>query len=209
MKKILIIAGMIVFGIACAKVAKIGQPNKPITPKDGDIIFHTSQSKQSSMLKKVTQSNLTHVGVIFYEQGQPYVFEAVSPVKKTKLSSFIARGKGGDYKIMRMKSGLTASQAKKIKAYVKSQLGKQYDLKFQWSDSKMYCSELVWKGYAAADIELCETKKFKDFSLMGSLAIKAIKSRYGSLKNFNENEKVVAPVDLFESNKLAMVFDNY
>ena len=32
---------------------------------------------------------------------------------------------------------------------------KDYDLYFEWSDDKIYCSELVWKIYKnGADIEL-------------------------------------------------------
>ena len=209
MKKILILTCIALLGFACTKVTKVNQPNEPVSFKDGDVIFHTSKSRQSKMLKYATGSSLTHVGVIFFEKGEPYVFEAVSPVKKTKLSSFISRGEDSEYKIMRTKTELTSKQAKKIKSYVKFQLGKQYDLKFQWSDSKMYCSELVWKGYAAAGIELCETKTFEDFSLTGKAVLSAIKSRYGSDKNFNEKETVVAPADLFESDKLALVFDNY
>lgn len=34
--------------------------------KDGDIIFHMSKSSQSRLISKVTGSNYTHMGILFY-----------------------------------------------------------------------------------------------------------------------------------------------
>jgi hypothetical protein len=60
--------------------------------RDGDIIFHTSQSSQSEALRRAMKSPYTHMGVIFIENGTPVVYEAVGPVKRTPLEEWIRRG---------------------------------------------------------------------------------------------------------------------
>jgi len=173
--------------------------------RDGDIIFHTSKSNQSQMLQVATNSELTHVGVIFFRNGLPYVFEAVQPVKITRLENFIARGVDGKYKIVRYKDGLTKEQINLGIAYSKRQLGKNYDIKFQWSDKKMYCSELVWKIYKEMGIDLCDPKTFSNYNISSPEVQKAIKQRYGT--TFNMDEQVVAPVDIYESSLVQTVFN--
>jgi len=172
---------------------------------DGDIIFHTSQSSQSQMLQVATNSELTHVGIIFFKNGLPYVFEAVQPVKITRLEDFIARGVDSKYKIVRYKDSLTKEQIDLGIAYSKKQLGKNYDIKFQWSDSKMYCSELVWKVYKEMGINLCEPKSFSNYNISSPEVQKAIKQRYGT--TFNMDEQVVAPVDIYKSSLVETVFN--
>lgn len=174
--------------------------------KDGDIIFHTSRSSQSKMLQIATNSNITHVGVIFFKSGKPYVFEAVNPVKSTPLREFINRGVGSKYSIKRTKTSISNSELKIMMEYCKRQIGKPYDLKFEWSDSKIYCSELVWKIYHYAGIHLCDIKTFSDFNLNRPIVKKTIQSRYNG--KFNINEPVVAPIDIYNSDKLKIVYSN-
>ena len=202
--KSLTLISLFLISLGCVKTQNIDFNNL----KDGDIIFHTSKSSQSSMLKKVTNSNLTHVGMIFSNKGELFVYEAIQPVKITSLKSFIKRGQDSKYKVMRPKFELSNEDKKKMFSYAKKQLGKNYDSKFQWSDNKMYCSELVWKIYKEIGVELCETKKFSDYNLSNSLASTAINKRYKNTK-FNLSEKVVAPSDLFESSKLKVIIDTY
>ena len=190
-------------------ITLISCKSKPETFKDGDIIFHSSTSPQSSMLKMATGSNLTHVGIIFFKKGVPYVIEAVQPVKITSLQSFINRGKDCKYKVMRYEEKLTDENKKSMISWGKQQLGKPYDIKFQWGDNKMYCSELVWKMYKNAGIELCETKKFSSFNLTNEKVKKAIKDRFTNKKDFNLNEIVVSPVDIYESDKLDLIYSNF
>lgn len=175
--------------------------------KDGDIIFHTSKSSQSKMVQLVTNSKLSHCGIIFYKKGKPYVFEAVQPVKVTPLQQWINRGVGGKYIVSRVKTPLTNSQLTEMYKYAKSQLGKDYDLKFQWSDNKMYCSELVYKVFVAGDRFVGEGKKFSSYNLNNEVVKSAIKKRYGN--SINLNEMVITPVDIFKSSEVKTVFNNY
>ena len=175
--------------------------------KDGDIIFHTSTSSQSNMLKIATTSRLTHVGVIFMRNNKPYVFEAVQPVKITPLSDFITRGADSKYKIMRYNKPLSKTDINKALKYSRKQLGKSYDLKFQWSDTKMYCSELVYKVFAIGNVYVATPKKFSDYNLESKIVKDAINSRYGN--SININEKVVTPVDIYKRSSVKTIFNNY
>jgi len=168
MKKLIIGIVLILFFINCSSQDY----------KDGDIIFHTSKSSQSKMLQIATNSNITHVGVIFFKLGKPYVFEAVNPVKVTPLREFINRGVGSKYSIKRTKTSISNSELKIMMEYGKKQIGKPYDLKFEWSDSKIYCSELVWKIYHTAGISLCDIKTFSEFNLNRPIVKESIQNRY-------------------------------
>jgi uncharacterized protein YycO len=159
------------------------------------------------MVQLVTNSKLSHCGIIFYKKGKPYVFEAVQPVKVTPLQQWINRGVGGKYIVSRVKTPLTNSQLTEMYDYAKSQLGKDYDLKFQWSDKKMYCSELVYKVFVAGDRFVGESKKFSSYNLNNEVVKSAIKKRYGN--SINLNEMVITPVDIFKSSEVKTVFNNY
>ena len=112
--------------------------------KNGDIILQTSKSSQSKMIQEVTNSKYSHVGIVYIKDGKPYVFEAVQPVKITPLDEFINRGVNSKYTVVRYNREFNEDQMNRMYNYATSQIGKNYDLKFEWSDKSMYCSELVF-----------------------------------------------------------------
>ena len=44
--------------------------------KEGDVIFHTSPSNQSSLIQLATRSKISHCGIVVLKNGKPYVLEA-------------------------------------------------------------------------------------------------------------------------------------
>lgn len=175
--------------------------------KNGDIILQTSKSSQSKMIQEVTNSKYSHVGIVYIKDGKPYVFEAVQPVKITPLDEFINRGVNSKYTVVRYNREFNEDQMNRMYNYATSQIGKNYDLKFEWSDKSMYCSELVFKIYYNAGITLCNINKFSDYDLNSNEVQNAIAERYDNKINLNED--VVTPVDLYESLSVHTVFDNY
>ncbi len=179
--------------------------------KNGDIIFQTSESEQCEAVRIATNSKFSHCGIIFIENGKTYVYEAVQPVRITPFENWITHGKGTKYVVKRLKkseSQLTEAQLSAMKNYGSSMLNKNYDIYFGWSDSEIYCSELVWKIYKnGANIELCNTKELKDFNLSSPIVQRIMYQRYGS--QIPLQEKVVAPSQLHDSELLETVFDNY
>ena len=179
--------------------------------KDGDMIFQTSQSSQCEAVRIATNSKFSHCGIIYIIDGKQFVYEAVQPVKLTKLEDWITHGKDNKYVVKRFKNAstiLTASTIRKMKDYGQQFNNKNYDLYFEWSDDKIYCSELIWKIYKnGAGIELCPLQKLKNFDLKNKIVQTILKERYGNSVPLEEN--VVAPSQIVESEKLETVIDTY
>jgi len=176
--------------------------------KNGDIIFQTSTSAQSKAIQLATHSEYSHCGVIYEEDSTCYVFEAIQPVKKTLLREWIARGKGGNYVVKRLKdtSVLTPEALQKMKKSGSEMAGKNYDLYFDWSDDRIYCSELVWKLYKdATGLEVGHLQKLSDFDLSNPAVQQKLKERYG--KNIPKNEIVISPVAIYNSELLTTVIE--
>jgi hypothetical protein len=173
---------------------------EPVNVRDGDIIFQTSQGELSKAIQQATHSKYSHCGLIFFENGSPYVYEAVQPVKKTPLNEWINRGQNKQYVIKRfIKPGvIDADVAGEMKTNCTSFLGKNYDIYFGWSDERIYCSELVWKVYKnSMDVSIGKLQSLKDFDLSSALVKQKLAEHYG--KNIPYNEEVISPQAIFES----------
>ena len=203
---VLIIAGSF---IAFSSFSKSVDKETVSKLKDGDMIFQTSESSQCEAVRIATNSKFSHCGIIFIENGNPLVYEAVQPVKVTPLNNWIAHGRNKSYVITRLKNKiLPVTTVKKMKEYAINFLNKDYDLYFEWSDDKIYCSEYVWKIYKnAASIELCDLQTLKNFNLKDQKVHTILKQRYGN--NIPLNEKVVAPSQLVDSKLVQTIEDTY
>lgn len=175
--------------------------------RDGDVIFQTSLSAQSLAIQQATGSKYSHCGIIFRSGDNYLVFEAVQPVKTTPLDEWIARGKGGKFVVKRLKNAdeiLTPQTLEKMKRVGGTFRGKNYDLAFEWSDDRIYCSELIWKIYErGAGVELGELEKLGDFDLTGEAVRAKMKERYAGAVPLNET--VISPAAIFNSELLKTV----
>ncbi len=175
--------------------------------RNGDIIFQTSLSNQSKAIQLATNSKYSHCGIIFNENRQFYVLEAVQPVKKTLLEKWIARGDKGHFVVKRLINAdevLTPEILIKMKIEGERFLGKNYDLTFEWSDDKIYCSELIWKIYErATGLEIGQLEKLSDFDLTNKVVKSKLNERYG--EQIPRNETVISPAAIFESELLKTV----
>ena len=178
--------------------------------REGDLIFQTSLSRQSQAIQLATKSRYSHCGLIYKDGKDYYVFEAVQPVKRTPLDKWIARGKEGKYVIKRLKNAdqvLTPATLAKMKQISDKFKGKNYDLTFEWSDDKIYCSELIWKIYQrATGLEIGKLEKLSDFDLTNEAVKLKMKERYGD--KIPMNEIVISPVTIFDSELLKTVKTN-
>ena len=102
---------------------------------------------------------------------------------------------------------LTHETITRMKMVGEKYQGKDYDIYFEWSDDKIYCSELVWKiYYEATNIEIGELETLSDFDLTNKIVKEKMKERYG--ENIPMKEKVISPASMFESDKLITVKEN-
>jgi uncharacterized protein YycO len=178
--------------------------------KNGDLIFQTSLSGQSKAIQVATHSQYSHCGIIYKDGNDFFVFEAVQPVKRTPLDKWIARGENGKFVIKRLKNAaqiLTPTTLQKMKQIGDKFTSKNYDLTFEWSDNKIYCSELIWKVYQrATGLEVGKLQKLSDFDLTNEAVKKKMTERYGN--KIPMNEIVISPASIFESELLTTVKAN-
>lgn len=177
-------------------------------PRTGDILFQTLESDQSEAIQIATKSPYSHVGVVFIRDEKPFVLEAVEPVQFTPMNIWIKRGANRRYvakRLVKADSILTSENLAELLSIGKSYLGKHYDIYLAWSDSSMYCSELVWKLYhEALDLDLTTPAKLSSFDLQHPVVSAKLKERYGT--EVPLDEPVVAPAALFDSSYLTTVY---
>ena len=178
--------------------------------KSGDIIFQTSRSTQSKAVQLATRSEYSHMGIVYIKNDEVFVYEAVQPVKLTPLKQWIKRGEKQKFVVKRLKNAdevLTSANLTKMQQVGEKYLGKDYDLFFEWSDKRIYCSELVWKIYKEAlNIEVGKVQALKDFDLSNVVVKAKLKERYGD--SIPLEEPVISPESMFDSDKLKTVFKN-
>lgn len=188
--------------------------------QNGDLVFQTSTSNQSDPIQLATESPYSHVGMVYVDNGKAFVFEAIKTVRLTPYADWVNRGKDQHVVVKRLKDDkyLTAEHLKRMKAVGEELNGKKYDLQFQWSDTKMYCSELVWKVFArGADLQLCEPSSLTDLNWDHEEVLDLARARYPELRGLPKNElletlkdiqadePMVTPADLYNCKLLEEV----
>ena len=183
------------------------RPAKGYEVQDGDLIFQTSLSSQSEAIQKATHSQYSHMGVVFYRGKAPYVLEAVQTVRFTPLQQWIRRGSGGHYLVKRLRNSgqrLSPEALEKLRSVSQRFLGRPYDLYFDWSDDRIYCSELAWKLYdEALSIPIGKLEKLGQLDLSDPALQKKLHERFGD--RIPMDEKVISPASMLESEELITV----
>ena len=118
-------------------VAEGTQPPE-VALQNGDVVLQASSTERSALIRKASRSRAND-GV--------FVVEAVQPVSRTPLATWVTRGEGGWVTVLRPKA-LDAAARKRVVAAAKKELGKPYDARYRWDDERLYCSELVVKAFA-------------------------------------------------------------
>ena len=174
--------------------------------REGDIIFHESRSSQSRGIQLATNSRYSHMGILFRERGQWFVYEAVQPVKSTPLNDWIRRGKNGEFVVKRLRDTrkLTPATLARLRTAGARYRGRNYDLYFEWSDDRIYCSELVWKMYKTAlGVEVGRLQRLREFDLTHPAVRSKMRERYGN--RIPADQPVISPAAMFDSTLLVEV----
>ena len=177
----------------------------PYLLHSGDIVFEGTVGQQSDAIREATASPFTHCGVVFVQEGLVMVLEAVQPVRVSSVEQFIARSAPGTFHARRLKTPPSQAAIDRAWQWGSSLRGRDYDALFRWDDGKLYCSELVWKVFQHAGIELCPRRHFRNYHLDGPTVKKIITARYGGVDKLPADEWVVAPADLAASPLLGEV----
>jgi len=176
-------------------------------PRDGDIVFQTSRSGQSRAIQLATHSPWSHMGLVTLQDGKPFVYEAVGPVRSTPLDAWVARGEGGRFvakRLRRADTRLTPAALDSLRAVGETMRGRPYDLGFAWSDDRIYCSELVWKIYhRALGIDIGALQTIGDFDLSPPAVRAKMRERWGD--DVPRQEPAISPAQMFASPLLVTV----
>jgi hypothetical protein len=128
--------------------------------KDGDLVLRSGQEFSSQFIRQFSKHDKTysHSGIIFFENGYPFVFHIVpgnenpdEKLRKDSLARFCNPRKNFGYAIYRY--DLNAEEVSKFKASIGQWYaqGVRFDSLFNMkSDDRMYCSEMISKGLAKA-----------------------------------------------------------
>jgi hypothetical protein len=216
-------AGVVVIGVALTLSCKGSDGSRRLDRKiqaqpaasagaarlqDGDLVFHESTSRQSEMVRALTESRWTHMGVIFNEPTGPVVLEAVSPVQRTPLQQWIGRGRDRHYVVKRLReadSRLSAATIARMRELGATWLGRPYDLRFRWDDQALYCSELAYKLFdRAAGVRLGKLERAADMNLSDERVQQALRRRFANAR-FDPTETVVTPESIFNDEQLLEV----
>ena len=194
----------LILALACACGAA---SNPRERPRPGDIVFQISESPQSRAIQAATHSPYSHMGLVLYRAGRPYVLEAVAHIQLTPLTEWTRRGQGGQYVVKRLKDSAYLAGQGNVERLERAALryrGRAYDPYFEWSDERIYCSELVWKAYERGlGLRIGEPVALSTFDLSSGVVKQKLRERFGDQVPLQE--PVISPAAILESPLLKTV----
>ncbi len=211
----ILLAGILLFTSAVVGLQHSSDGTPPHAPvyqdllHEGDIVFQQTGGEQGRAVQLATGSPWTHVGVLFKLNDKWMVYEAVGPVLYTPLSQWIERGTDNRWTAKRWRSkgrSLTTKELSRLKSAGTRFNGLPYDLEFNWSDERIYCSELVWKMYKEGPgIELCLPRPMREHDLGSAAVQQLMRARYGRTPPLDE--LMIAPAALYDCPLLVSVVE--
>lgn len=151
--------------------------------QNGDLIFRRGISIESQIvLLSDRSSEYSHVGLIYYLNGKPFVIHSVPAesneiteyIKMESIQDFIGEENAEKVAIYRLKDQLlnkvqTASSFAYNCYQHKYSFDNDYDLN---SNSQLYCTELIWKAYMSAGVDLvCNRLRNINFIITNKIMI--------------------------------------
>ena len=170
-KRIAVGLGVLVLAVAAwAVVSAVGSDEvSAVTPpaierlRNGDLIFRSGVSVDSQLIKMFDPgSKYSHVGMIDVRDGNAYVVHIEpdergdSKVRRDPLADFLAPRKADGFAVYHV----LPDDDQRARAAIQAALGYQargvlFDRDFSLdTEDKMYCTELVWRAYLDAGLDL-------------------------------------------------------
>mgnify|MGYP001164772537 CR=1 FL=1 len=177
---------------------------------EGDVVGHTSNADYLGLLRNITESPYTHVGILVKENGKIKVLEAVgSGVEINNFASFKSRGENGKFTVLRVKPEFQDS-LKEVMDIAKSFIGKDYDDRFEPDDNRIYCSELIYKAFKrGSDAKAGKMKSLSDVlgvQKYNPIVSAVIKRKFGGKP---DDILVVSPGSVMRSGYFDVIYTDY
>lgn len=119
--------------------------------REGDIIFTASPFFLYRRVAQATGCPASHVGILFRDaQGRWQVAESRVPLAQyTPLNRFLRRSDGW-FSVRRLKSGVNAAAAQRLRSACEAQMGGVYHPGFDYDSRRTYCSKFVHRAFREA-----------------------------------------------------------
>lgn len=119
-------------------------------PQEGDLVFQSlPHNPVIDAIEGCTGSPYSHCGIVVKNKRGWWVLEAIGPVQEGPLTRWVAQGRDMEFAVYRLKSEHQMKVPAMI-AEARKFIGRPYDIQYELDDSKIYCSELIYKGWLAA-----------------------------------------------------------
>jgi hypothetical protein len=153
MRRVLLGFLVVLLGAGCVPKSSLSVKTE-YQPQNGDFLFQSlPHNPLIDAIEGSTGSPYSHCGIVVNRNGVWMVIEAIGPVKETFLLRWIGQGRDGATKVNRV---IEAAERYK---------GRPYDLRYDMDDTKIYCSELLWKATRdATGIELGKLQRLGDLN---------------------------------------------
>ena len=173
-------------------------------PKEGDLYFQSlPRNAVVNAIEGASESPYSHCGILVRKGDAWFILEAIGPVRETPLAIWINQARDRHYDVFR----LEAEHERNIPAFIKAAkeyMGRPYDIRYRMDDKKIYCSELIFKGYRDATGEsLGKLVKFGDLKWVRHTPV--ILAIEGSIPL---NRIMITPRHLSEAKQLEKVFSS-
>jgi hypothetical protein len=120
----------------------------------GDLVFQDLDcGERCALIRSVTDSHYSHVGIVVEHEGERTVWEAFAPVGPVPLKEWVRRGIGAKVAVYRPRASLVPLRLR-VEVAMEAMAGRPYDGDYQWDEARIYCSELVAKAYDEAGRQL-------------------------------------------------------
>lgn len=161
--------------------------------RHGDLVFQDLDcGMRCELIRRVTQSRYSHVGIVIADGDERVVWEAFHDVGPTPLSEWVARGRGDALAVYR-----PARLPHDLEARLESMRGLPYDGDYQWDDARIYCSELVVKAWDSVLVEPHPVE-------LGAYEEQVARMTEGRLTS---STPLVSPRDLVDSGRFRLIVD--
>lgn len=168
--------------------------------QNGDLIFRRGRSIESQIvLLSDGNSEYSHVGIIYIKNKKPFVIHSVPRenseeyelIKMESVEVFLSKDKATRFAVFRLEDTLMSISAMASDFAYNCYLRKycfdnQYDL---LTDKKLYCTELIWKAYKNAGLDI-------------------VQNRLRDINVIIINKKIIMPSSIIENKYLKLLHSN-
>jgi uncharacterized protein YycO len=171
-RRVRLAVSCVAVGMALTAVAVPVPDGKPLSYdlsilQSGDLLFVRGKSLRSLvvLLLESAEGDLSHVGIVWLQDGMPYVVHA-SPVVEgvgrqggaviQPVAEFLSPRKVSRAVVYRLavdSTGTAVAAGIEAKNYTSLAIPFDHELNLASSD-KLYCTELVWRAYKKAGLDL-------------------------------------------------------